>query len=115
MKAAVIAHWTGIVPGREREAFALAREINAFYGRLVEEGKVDDVSRYLGTEGPDYWILRGDEEALREIELLPEAMLIAAKAAYLLTDFGSGVYLTGDSAEEMLGMYEQTAKELHLV
>ncbi|TVP63349.1 MAG: hypothetical protein EA340_14705 [Nitriliruptor sp.] len=115
MKAAVIVHWTGIVPGREREAFQLRREIDEFYGKLLDEGRIEDVSRFLGSDGPSYWIMKGDEEALREIEMMPEALLLEAKCGYVLTDFGLGVFATGESAEAMLDLFEQTAKELHLV
>lgn len=115
MKAAVIVHWKGIVPGREREAFQLGREIDEFYGKLLEEGKIDDVARFVGTDGPMYWIMRGDEESLRELEMMPETLALQAKCGFVLTDFGSGVYLTGEAAEAMLDMLEQTAQELHLV
>ena len=115
MKAAVIAHWTGMVPGREREAFQLARESNEFYGKLLEEGRIDDMSWFLGAEGTTYWIIRGDEASLREIGQTPEALLLGAKCSLVLTDYGYGLFATGDAAEAMMGLFEQTAKELHLV
>lgn len=114
MKAAVIAHWTGIVPGREREAFQLRREADEFYGKLLAEGKIDDVSWYLGFDGPNFWIMRGDEDTLREIEMMPEAMLITLKAGLINTDYGYGVFATGDAAEAMFDMMERTAKDMQL-
>lgn len=114
MKAAVIAHWTGVVPGRERESRQLRREADEFYGKLLAEGKIDDVSWYLGSDGPNYWIMRGDEETLREIEMMPEALLISSKAGFINADFGYSVYATGDAAEAMFDMFERTAKEMQL-
>ena len=115
MKAAVIAHWTGMVPGREREAFQLARESDEFWGKLLEEGSIDDMSWFLGGDGTSYHIIRGDEASLREVGMTPEALLLGAKCSLLLTDYGYGLFATGDAAEAMMGVYEQTAKELHLV
>jgi ketosteroid isomerase-like protein len=113
MKAAVIAHWTGSVPGREREALQLKRDIDEFYGKLLDEGRIDDVSWFLGTDGPNYWIMRGDDETLREIEMMPENLLLTSRAGFLNTDFGYGVFATGDAADAIFGLFEQTAKELH--
>lgn len=89
----------------------------AGHGRLsvLEEGTIDDVARFVGTDGPLYWIMRGDEESLRELQMMPENLALQAKCGFVLTDFGSGVYVTGEAAEAMLDMYEQTATELHLI
>jgi hypothetical protein len=57
MKAAMIAHWAGTVPGREKDAFALRLEIDEFFGKLVAEGRIDDAAWFLGTEGPSYYIV----------------------------------------------------------
>jgi hypothetical protein len=113
MKAAVIAHWTGTVPGRERDSFALKREIDELYGRLIAEGRIDDAAWYLATEGPSYYVVRGDETALRELESMPETLMLTAKSGMILSDFGYGVFATGDSADAMFGLYEHTARELH--
>ena len=104
-----------MVPGREREALQLAREGSEFWGKLLEEGSIDDMSWFLGGDGTSYHIIRGDEASLREVGMTPEALLLGAKCSLLLTDYGYGLFATGDAAEAMMGVYEQTAKELHLV
>ena len=115
MKAAVITHWTGMVPGREREALQLAREGSEFWGKHLEEGRIDDFAWFLGSEGISYQVIRGDEASLREIGQTPEALLLGAKSSLLMTDYGYGLFATGDAAEAMMGVYEQMTKELQLV
>ncbi len=115
MKAAWIAHWTGIVPGREREVIELTRELDEHHNKLLEEGKIDDWARFIGSGERDYFILRGDEAALRELMTTPEAVSLLIKSDLVLTDFQSDTYMTGEGAQAVLDVYEQTAKEMHLV
>jgi hypothetical protein len=62
----------------------------------------------------NYWIMRDDEETLREIELIPENLLLTTKAGFINT-FGYGFFATGDAAAAVFSVVEQTPKELHLV
>ena len=114
MKAGVIAHWTGVVPGREHEALRLRWETDEFDGRLLAEGKLDDASWYLGSDGPHHSIMRGEEETLREIEMMTGALLITCKAGSIPPGIGHASFVTGDAAEVVLEMFERTAKGMQL-
>ena len=60
--------WTGIIPGRELEATKFFGETLAFYGKLVEEGRIESFEPMVleghgaGIQG--FFVLRGSEEQI---------------------------------------------------
>jgi hypothetical protein len=112
MKAALIAQWTRTFPGREAVSLALAAESNEFFGKLAADGKITEPEWYFGTFGPNFFIIRGEEEVLREIEAMPENVKLTAKSVLVLEDFSYGFYSTGDGAEAWLQAWAETGKEL---
>jgi hypothetical protein len=114
MKAAVIAHWNGPKPGREREAYALKRETDDLFDTLIADGVLDDAAWFFGTDGPSYFIVRGDATALRELEDMPQNLMLMAKSRHVNDGFGYALYATGAAADAIHGLREHVAKELHL-
>jgi hypothetical protein len=112
MYAAIITEWTAPYPGREAQAMELVAECNDFYGKLAADGKIEPPEWYLGTAGKHYFIIRGEAEALREIEQMPENKKLAAKSQLINDGFAYSSYLTGETAEAEMMVWASTASEL---
>lgn len=111
MQGSIVARWTGIVPGREAAAMQGMRDINAFYDKLVAEGRVTDYAWYFSTHGGDgLFIARGEMEQLMAIA--QESIELVMHSELVSTDFSRGFYVTGDSVEPLANLFEQAVAQL---
>jgi hypothetical protein len=112
MKAALLAKWTSVVPGRERAAIAFGREVDDFYGKKAEEGLCTEPKWLWAPIGESLWFVEGEYEALLGILAMPEAQKFLVKSTILLQNWGYGVYQIG--REEMFGQYEEALTDLKI-
>ena len=101
MDCAAIHTWSGMVPGREKEALDYAAEASAYWSKLVAEGKCSEPEMFFsGTRGT--WMVKGDPDTLRELYAREETQVLAAKGGFLLQDWDYEFAITGNAAAEYL-------------
>jgi hypothetical protein len=113
MQAAAITRWSGIVPGREVAARRVMQDVSAFYDKLVAAGRITGYAWYISpTAGDGLLVARGEADQLAAVEQEPEAMTLTMRSIHVCTDFGGGLYLTGDSVEPLVALFVETAAGL---
>jgi hypothetical protein len=112
MKAAVVVTWTGVRTGRESLSLAYAREVDEHWGKLAAEGKCAEPKWFWAMNGPSYWIVEGDIEALSMLSSTPEAQKLHHKGTFILEDFGQEICVAG--REEMITPTEGLISEMKL-
>ena len=113
MQGAIVYTWTGTVPGREDASKSLMEDSNAYGDKAVADGWASDYAWYLSTQGgTNVFIVRGEMEALMAHLGDPELLALNTRAGLINVDFRWGMYVTGDSAPLMAGMFYQTASQL---
>jgi hypothetical protein len=114
MESALVYMWGDVRPGREATAMANYRETTEALTQLQAEGKIRDFAWYFAAQaGPNFCIIRGETEALMEFSAAPEVMAANMKSALVNEGFQWGLYVTGESADAMLGLFVQTAEQLN--
>jgi hypothetical protein len=112
MKAAIVITWTGVRTGRESLSVAFAREVDAYWGKLAAEGKCAEPKWFWAMNGPSYWIVEGDFEALLMLSSTPEAQKLLLKGPFICENFGQEICVAG--REEMLKPTEELISEMKL-
>jgi hypothetical protein len=108
MKGALVYTWSAVVPGRERKALAFMSETNRLLDRYVTEGRVEDYTWYLsGNDAGGLVIVRGELEKLGELQNEPEQVAANVRGGLLNQDFRWGMYVTGETVDLMVALFEQ--------
>jgi hypothetical protein len=90
------------------------RETTEALTKLQAEGKIRDFAWYFAAQaGPNFCVIRGETEALMALSAAPEVMASNMKGALVNEGFQWGLYVTGESAEAMMGLFVQTAEQLN--
>ena len=99
--------WGEVVRGRETEAIEVFNETLAFYGRLQEEGTIENFEPvFLEPHGGDlngFILIRGDAEKLAALRVSEEFTQIATKATLIVDHFG---IVGADLAERLQSQME---------
>jgi hypothetical protein len=84
--------WGEVVRGRETEAIEVFNETLAYYGRLQEEGTIENFEPvFLEPHGGDlngFILIRGEAEKLASLRVSEEFTQIATKATLVVENFG---------------------------
>jgi hypothetical protein len=84
--------WGEVVRGRENEATELFNETLAYYGRLQEEGTIEDFEPvFLEPHGGDlngFILIRGEAERLARLRVSDEFTQFSLRAGLVVDGFG---------------------------
>ena len=84
--------WGEVVRGRESEAIEVFNETLAYYGRLQDEGTIENFEPvFLEPHGGDlsgFILVRGDAEKLASLRVSEEFAQFAIKAGLVVENFG---------------------------
>jgi len=84
--------WGEVVRGRETEALEVFNETLAYYGRLQEEGTIENFEPvFLEPHGGDlngFILIRGDAENLASLRVSEEFNQFATRATLVVEGFG---------------------------
>jgi hypothetical protein len=108
--------WGKVVPGREKVAFQVFQESTEMYGRLEQDGRIDSFeSMLLSPHGGDlagFVILRGQRQALSEIQFGEEFTRLVARATALVDSLGVIPAYGGEELAMRMGLFQEAAAEL---
>jgi hypothetical protein len=108
--------WGEVVRGREKKAVEVFNEAIQFYGQLQQDGKIEGFDTYfLAPHGGDlggFVVLRGEREALDEIESTPEFERLQTRSAMIVDGIGVVHAFTGEALARQLGHFEEAAGDL---
>jgi hypothetical protein len=102
--------WGEIYPGREERALRLFNEVVAYYGKLIEEGRISSFEPFLlaahggGLRG--FMIVRGTLEELAKVSHEDEFRSQTIRAEMLMKDFGVTELFFGEELAHNLELYE---------
>ena len=84
--------WGEVVRGRETEALEVFNEVLAYYGRLQEEGEIENFEPvFLEPHGGDlngFILIRGDAERLASLRVSEEFTQFSIRAGLVVDGFG---------------------------
>jgi hypothetical protein len=84
--------WGEVVRGRETEAIEVFNETLAYYGRLQEEGTIENFEPvFLEPHGGDlsgFILIRGDAEKLAALRVSEEFTQLSLRATMIVNSFG---------------------------
>ena len=84
--------WGEVVRGREAEAIEVFNETLAYYGRLQEDGTIENFEPvFLESHGGDlggFILIRGDAEKLASLRVSEEFGQFATRATLVVENFG---------------------------
>src|ERR687895_2358826 len=84
--------WGDVVRGRETKALDVFNESLQYYGQLQQDGRIESFDAwFLAPHGGDlagFILLRGEREALDEIQRSPEFELLTARAGMIVDRIG---------------------------
>ncbi|HET8603676.1 MAG TPA: hypothetical protein VFM09_07085 [Marmoricola sp.] len=103
--------WTTPVPGREKQCIDYGREVDEFWGKQAADGRCSEPEWLWASRGSSLWIVKGDVEQLLGLQMSPENQRLINKGRLLCQDFEYDLYVYG--REEVLGPFEEMAKEMH--
>ena len=112
MNVAMVVTWAHPVVGREMKALEYGAEVQGFWRKQAADGKCTEPELFFGSTGTGLWMVKGDQADLNEIWMSPESQRLLAKGALLLGGLGWQSMITGDAADDYLGVYGQVAGEL---
>jgi hypothetical protein len=108
--------WGEVVRGREKKAVEVFNESVQYYVQLQQDGKIDSFEPYfLGPHGGDlggFILLRGEREALDEIQRSEEFERLQARVSMIVDGSGVVPAVTGEALARGMGIFEEAANEL---
>jgi len=117
MEAAMIVHFGGAIPGREKFAVETFAETTKLYEKRLADGtftyfepflyKTGDVQEHLG-----FWIVKGTEEKLLKFIDSREATELAARAGQICNHLSVEFLYCGEGVREQITMRTRLAEEL---
>jgi hypothetical protein len=114
--AALFIGWGPVVRGREAKALAVFGEAIAYYGRLAEEGRVEDFETVLldphGGDLAGFVLLRGSSEQLAAVQADAEFDRLTVRAQFIVDNIGIVRARIGDGIGQILGVIQEQIPEL---
>jgi hypothetical protein len=108
--------WGEVVRGREKKAVEVFNEAIQYYGQLQQDGKIEGFDTFFLTpHGGDldgFVVLRGERQALDEIESTPEFERLQTRSAMIVDGIGIVHAFTGEALARQLGHFEEAAGDL---
>lgn len=112
MKAALMVKWSGVIPGREKATAEYALEVAEYWGKAAADGKCSEPEFFVGSGDVVYWMVKGEEDDLRALQMSDDGQRLLIKGEFLLADFTYAYFDTGATAEKFIERYFAIAGEL---
>jgi hypothetical protein len=108
--------WGAPVRGREAKGLEIFNEALAYYGRLQQDGVIDDFeTAILEPHGGDlqgFILLRGGEEKLAQLRVDDEFVRMSTRAGLIVEGLGVIGASLGDGLEQAITTYQEATSEL---
>lgn len=108
--------WGPVVRGREERALQVFQESLEYYGRLQQEGRIDGFEPVIiaphGGDLGGFVLLRGDNSKLSEIRFSEEFERMTTRAMGIVDNVGVIPAYTGEALGRIMGLYQESAREL---
>jgi hypothetical protein len=113
-QAALIASWTGTVPGREGKALESFTDFLTYWAKRAADGKNQEAEPFFAADGSrGFAIIRGSSDALLEGMESEEFERILNKGQLTVTDLRTELYHTGDEeVQRSIQLFAESAGEL---
>lgn len=103
--------WGDVYPGREEHALRLFNDVVAYYGSLLEAGRIGRFEPFVvGPHGGGlrgYMIVGGTPEQIDALRIDDEFLGQVARASMLLKDFGVADLYYGESLGHIIEVFER--------
>jgi hypothetical protein len=119
MDTGMLIRWGSVVPGREAQALAFFDETVAYYGTLLESGKLTSFEPFLFSSSDfdteqGFFILKGPVAEMFSIMDSDEYKTLVTKANLLLHHVNISLLTVGDGVLEQLARYDKARADLHV-
>ena len=108
--------WGAPVRGREAKGLEIFNEALAYYGRLQQDGVIEDFeTAILEPHGGDlqgFILLRGGEEQLAQLRVDDEFVRMSTRAGLIVEGLGVIGASLGDGLEQAITTYLESISEL---
>jgi hypothetical protein len=108
--------WGPVARGRERKALEVFQEVQAYYGSLQQDGKIDGFDTVLiaphGGDLAGFVLLRGSRSSLDEVRSSEEFRRQTARAAMVVDGIGVVDAYTGERLGEQIETFRAASEEL---
>jgi hypothetical protein len=108
--------WGAPIRGREAKGLDVLSETLAYYGRLQQEGVIEDFeTAILEPHGGDlqgFILLRGSEERLAQLRVDDEFVRLSTRASLVVEGLGVIGAALGEGLEQAIGTYQEAVSQL---
>lgn len=108
--------WGAPVRGREAKGLEVFNESLAYYGRLQQEGVIEDFETAIlephGGELAGFILIRGSGEKLAQLRVDDEFVRMSTRAGLIVEGVGVVGAALGEGLEEAITTYQQAISEL---
>ena len=114
--AGLFVGWGAPIRGREAKGLEVFNETLAYYGRLQQEGVVEDfVTAILEPHGGDlqgFILIRGGQEKLAQLRVDDEFVRMSTRAGLIVEGLGVTGASLGDGLQQAITTYQEAISEL---
>ncbi|HEX2892961.1 MAG TPA: hypothetical protein VHO29_03050 [Marmoricola sp.] len=119
MDIGMLVRWGSVVPGREAQALAFFDETVAYYGSLVESGKLTSFEPFLFSSSDfdteqGFFILKAPITEMFSVMDTDEYKTLIAKANLLLHHVNISLLTVGDAVVEQIARFDKARADLHV-
>jgi hypothetical protein len=104
------------VRGREQKGLEVFGEALAYYGRLQQEGEIENFDTVLlephGGDLQGFFILRGSEEKLARLRVNDEFVRLSTRAGLIVEGLGVVGAVLGDGIQDAIATYQEAINDL---
>jgi hypothetical protein len=108
--------WGPVARGRERKALEVFQDVQAYYGSLQQDGKIEGFDTVLiaphGGDLAGFALLRGSRSSLDEVRASEEFRRNTVRAAMVVENVGVVDAYTGEAIGAQIEMFRATAEEM---
>lgn len=113
--AAMLIGWNRVVAGREKQALELFNESLTFYGKLVNDKKLESfepvVMRPHGGDMNGFILLRGTPEQIDGVRRAPQFEDMMVRGLHCLDRLGAVDAYVGEGMSRIMEMYAKTVSK----
>ena len=114
--AGLFVGWGAPIHGREAKGLEVFGEALAYYGRLQQEGVIEDFeTAILEPHGGDlqgFILLRGSEQKLAQLRVDDEFVRLSARAGLVIESLGVIGAALGDGLERAITRYQEAISDV---
>lgn len=112
-EAALVISWGSPVRGRESKSIEVFMESLQYWGQKAAEGRIQEPQAFAAEDGSGGMVvLRGDLQALRELNDAAESRRLLARAQLIIENLHAQWYLTGDALQQDMSTFAQAISEI---